>query len=266
MTGDPVLTNLQTESARHPAWFAAWLPTRSQILNALQLRIELLPDVEQAADAPAGSVHFASMRQGMGLIIAAALVAGLLPFLFGWIGAARVGAVLPLAQMGQVVEAIPGLQGLGVDTALAETAALIAGLEPSVFPGWLAAGVSAFGGWINWPLRWLAIWIVYGAAVLLLAKMLGATTTLQQFYTVTSFAFLPLILAGLGFIPCLGVAASVIGLLWAAAVYVVAVRAATKLSTGLAVVCTLAPAAVVALLSAAVAFFVALGIVMVLTG
>lgn len=264
MTGEPLLPGAGIESMPSQSWMAAWLPTPSQMRNALQLRIEPVPDAEQPADVPAGSVLFAAMRQGMGLIIAAALVAGLLPFLFGWYGAARIGAVAPLARMGQVVRVMPDLQALGVDRALTETAALVAGLEPSVFPGWLAAGVSALGGWINWPLRWLAIWIVYGLAVLLLAKLLGATTTLQQFYTLTSFACLPLVLTGLGFIPCLGVVANVIALLWAAAIYVVAVRAATKLSTGLSVVCTLAPAAVAVLLSAAVAFFVAGALVMAL--
>ena len=122
------------------------------------------------------------------------------------------------------------------------------------------------GGWINWPLSWLNIWIVYGLAVLLLAKLLGAKTTLQQFYTLTSFAFLPLVLTGLGFIPCLGIVVNIVALLWAAAIYVVAVRAATGLNTGLTIMCALLPGAVVALLAVALAFTVAAGLAAALIG
>jgi hypothetical protein len=233
------------------------------MLNALQLNIEPVP----GAVSP-DSVTSAGMRQGMGLIVAAALVAGLLPTLFTWIMAARVGTAAPLAQLSQLAEARanPELPGIGVAPVVAETAALIAGLEPAYFPGWLAAGVTALGGWINWPLSWLNIWIVYGLAVLLLAKLLGAKTTLQQFYTLTSFAFLPLVLTGLGFIPCLGIVVNIVALLWAAAIYVVAVRAATGLNTGLTIMCALLPGAVVALLAVALAFTVAAGLAAALIG
>ncbi len=263
MTGDPSLQEGAGVNEQKRSRMAAWLPTRRQMLNALQLNIEpvdgaVLPD----------SVTFAGMRQGMGLIVAAALVAGLLPSLLAWTMAARVGTATPLAQLTQLAEtgANPQLQGVGIAPVLAETAALIAGLEPAYFPGWLAAGITALGGWINWPLGWLNIWIVYGLGALLLAKLLGAKTTLQQFYTLTSFAFLPLVLTALGFVPCLGAIVNVIALLWAAAIYVVAVRAATGLSTGLAFLCALLPGAVVAMLSAALAFTVAAGLAAALIG
>jgi len=258
MTGDPSLQEGANVNENGRSRFAAWLPTRRQMRNALQLNIEPV-DSSVSPD----SVTFAGMRQGMGLIVAAALIAGLLPSLFAWTMAARVGTATPLAQLSQLAEARanPQLQGVGIAPVLADSAALIAGLEPAYFPGWLAAGITALGGWINWPLSWLNIWIVYGLGALLLAKLLGAKTTLQQFYTLTSFAFLPLVLTALGFIPCLGIVVNLVALLWAAAIYVVAVRSATGLSTGLSILCALLPGAVVALLAVALAFTVAAGLV-----
>ncbi len=263
MTRNNLIAEDGEETLRRRSWLKAWLPARSRMLNALQLRFEPVPDADQPVALPEESVLHASMRQGMGLIIAAALIAGALPFFYTWYTAARLGTAAPIAQLGQWADLgnVPGLQVLGVDKVLAETAATAAGLKPAFFPGWLAAGITALGQWINWPLRWLGIWIVYGLGVLVIAKLLGATTTLQQFYTLSSFAFLPLILTGLGFIPCVGIVANIVALLWALAVYVVAVRAATKLSTGLAVLATLLPAAMAALLSMVLAFSVASAIV-----
>ena len=221
------------------------------MVNAVQLRFGMPPDpTDEAAEISKDSVLYASMRQGMGMIVIVALVAGLLPFLLNWFTAGRMGTVMPLAELGRLAETrwLSGDDVLGVKPVVNETLQTIAGLERAVFPGWLAAGVSALGGWINWPLRWLALWIVYGLAVLLIAKLLGAPTTLQQFYTLTSFGFLPFILTGLQPIPCLGAIAGLVALIWAIAVYAYAVRSATRLSIGTALLCTILPGATVILL------------------
>ena len=69
-----------------------WLPNRTQMVNAVQLRFDLPPDpTDETAVIPRDSVLYASMRQGMGMIIAAALLAGLLPFLWNWFVAGRSG-------------------------------------------------------------------------------------------------------------------------------------------------------------------------------
>ena len=242
------------------SFFDEWLPSRTQMVNAVQLRFDMPPDpADEEAAIPRDSVLYASMRQGMGMIIAAALIAGLLPFLWNWFVAGRMGTAVPLAELGQAgqIEQIMRYDVLGVEPIVAEAFQTIAGLEPALFPGWMAAGVSALGGWINWPLRWLALWIVYGLGVLLIAKLLGAPTTLQQFYTLTSFGFLPLILSGLRPIPCLGAIAGLIALIWAIAVYAHAVRSATRLSFGMSLLCTILPGATVILLAIVVAAAVA---------
>ncbi len=153
MTRNNLIAEDGGEALRRRSWLKAWLPARSRMLNALQLRFEPVPDADQPVAVSEESVLHASMRQGMGLIIAAALIAGALPFFYTWFTSARLGTPAPIARLGQWADLsrMPGLQVLGVDKVLAETAATAAGLEPSFFPGWLAAGIPALGQWINWP-------------------------------------------------------------------------------------------------------------------
>jgi hypothetical protein len=229
-----------------------WLPSVAQMENALRLRFDQAPDPDELDPRiPRDSILYASMRQGMGMIVVAGMVAGLIPFLWNWISAGRIGTAVPLAEIQGALQGLPGLANLAQEPLVAETLQNVAGLPPAFLPGWMASGLSAFGIWINTPLQWLLWWIVYGLAVLLIAKMLGAPTTLQQFYTLTSFGFLPLVLTGLGPIQCVGAIATVLALLWAFVVYAAAVRSATRLSLGLSVLCTILPAATLLLLAIA---------------
>ena len=128
--------------------------------------------------------------------------------------------------------------------ALLDTAATIGGLDP-VGPGWLAAFLSALGKWISWPFNWLSSWIVYGLGVLAVAKLLGASTTLQRFYAGVSYAFVPLLLLALTPIPCVGGLLALIAAIWALIVYVLAVRVVTGFDTLRAFVSVVAPALIV---------------------
>jgi hypothetical protein len=109
----------------------------------------------------------------------------------------------------------------------------------------LAALLSTVGAWINWPLHWLTWWLVYGTATLLAAKVWGAPTTLQRFLAVTSYAAVPMILTGLGPVPCIGVLARIVAVTWMLAVYVTSVRAVTRLDWQRAAIAVLLPAAIV---------------------
>ncbi len=235
-----------------------WLPSWAQMKNAFKLRFDTPPDPEDSEPIiESDSVLYASMRQGMGMIIVAGLAAGLPSFIWNWLSAGRDGTVVPLSELSRATLTAPTEYIMGGSSAFTDLLQQIAGLEPSVFPGWLAAGVSSFGLWLNVPLQWLTVWIVYGLLVLLVAKMMGATTTLQQFYTVTSFGFLPLVLTALAPVPCLGAIVSMAGLIWAIAVYTVGVRTVTRLSTGMSLLCTILPGVTLLLIGAAVAIAVA---------
>ncbi len=218
-----------------------WLPRRGQLKQALQFDFRV--------NQPDG-VWGISMRQGMGLVVVAALVAGLLPFLVNWITAARMGTALPLALMAhasaRAADADPGSFRTGIAT-LWQT---LAGLPPAYFPGWLAALLSSLGAWINWPLNWLTGWIVYGTGVLVVAKTWGVPTTLQRFFAMTSYAAMPLILTGLRPIPCLGPVAVFVAVMWMLTLYVACVRAVTGLDWLRAAVVVILPGALVALVAA----------------
>jgi hypothetical protein len=184
-----------------------------------------------------------TMRQGLGLVVVAALLAGFIPFLDNSATALRYGAPLPFVKLAEQTQ---GAEGAPLSL-WGEAFATLAGLRPVLFPGWLAALLSTVGEWINWPLRWLTWWLVYGTATLLAAKVWGAPTTLQRFLAATSYAAVPAILTGLGPVPWLGVVAQIIAFVWMAATYVATVRAVTGLDWGRTVLAVVLPAAVVSM-------------------
>jgi hypothetical protein len=234
--------------AERPAFWSGWLPSLQQMSNALQLQFEPAPPAPESAMVRASVVH-TSMRQGLGMIAALALAAGLLPFLVNWFVATRAGAAVPLVELAKAADEWEQA-GSGPFTVVAETARTVAGLEPSFFPGWLAALLSALGEWINWPLRWWTVWLVYGVGVLAMTKLLGAPRSpmLPYFYALTSYAAVPLLLTGLGPIPVLGFLARLVAYGWALMIYLWAVRTATQMDTGRAILSVVLPGAVVLLL------------------
>jgi hypothetical protein len=232
-----------------------WLPATQQMSDAAQLR----PDVYVST----------TMRQALGLIVFLGLMAGAIPFVFNWVVGARAGAALPLAQLaGAAEEMVRVAPGVMVGTpvfvpdlrALADLFQTVAGLDQPL-SGWQAAGLSALGEWLNWPLLWLNRWLVYGLLVMAAAKLLGATNTLQPFYAATGYAAVPLVLTGLVPIPCVGPILAFLGSLWSLAVYVRGVQAATGftiLRSILAVVLPAATLALVGLIAFGLAVFTAL--------
>jgi hypothetical protein len=227
-----------------------WLPDQEQVVNALQFQFEPFSEEEEEAYPP-DSVWFTSMRQGLGLVVVAGLIGGFIPFLVNWFIGIGTGTVVPLAGLvrgTEIVAAEPFIPWVTTWQAFQNAA----GLQPALFPGWLAAGLSALGLWLNWPLSWLSFWIVYGAAVLVVAHWLGSPATLQRFYALTSYAALPLVLTGLGIIPCVGVLINLLAGAYALVIYIFGVRAATRLTPGRAILAAVAPFAVVAVVGSIV--------------
>jgi hypothetical protein len=241
---------------RRALWaLSNWLPQREQILSAVQLRVHEVIGATGAEQENEADVRTTSMRQALGLVVITALAAGLLPFVVNWLVATQAGTALPLVQLAQSVAQQSerwAASPLPFDV-WTETANTLAGLDP-IAPGWLAALLSALGEWVNWPLSWLTFWLVYGLGILVVAKLLGAGTTLQRFYAATGYAYVPLLLTGLSPIPCLGALASLAGLVWTFMVYVQAVEVVTQLGRGKAALCVLLPGALVLLLGMLVLF------------
>jgi hypothetical protein len=158
---------------------AQWLPALEQMQDALRLKVEDAVNGRPAARPALGPCPATSMRHGTGLVFAMALIAGLLPFIISWIQAIQLGTVAPFVNWVRPLQA----QGpFPTSDALAplftSTARSIFELQPWL-PAWLAAGLSALGQWLSWPLQWLTTWIVYGVGVLGVSHLLGARATLQ---------------------------------------------------------------------------------------
>ncbi|MFN8488382.1 MAG: YIP1 family protein [Caldilineaceae bacterium] len=233
--------------------FRGWLPPLHWVFDVLQFRLETMTPIpsetpSETAEEKRGFL-WTSMRQGMGLVVVTALVAGALPFGVNWIVAARAGAALPLVQLSRAIagRTAPLAEAPFSLQVWAETARTIAGIHPW-FPSWLAAGLSALGVWLNQPLQWLGFWLVYGLGILAVCKLLGATTTLQRFYAATSYAYPPLILFMLHPIPFLGVVAAIVAVVWSFILYVRIVHLITQLDMGRALLSVLLPGAVAILI------------------
>lgn len=218
-----------------------WLPSPQHISNAAQLR--------------SAAYLQNTMRQAMGMIVILALLAGFLPFIFQWFLAAQADTVVPIAQaMRASAEAQDVAGRIGLPTpwffnsaALRDLYQTVAGMDQTL-PGWLAGGLSALGEWLNWPLYWLTLWIVYGAIVLVANKALGGNVTMQRFYAATGYAAAPLLLIGLSPIPCLGGLAGLVGIGWSLAVYVRANAVVTGLPLPRAVAAVFLPLPVIGLM------------------
>ncbi|MBP6440613.1 MAG: hypothetical protein KA259_03325 [Caldilineaceae bacterium] len=215
-----------------------WLPSLQQAWDALLFR---LPD---ALDPHERGFVTTSMRQGLGLVLVLGLVAGIVPFLANLWSSITVGAAAPLVELGE--SAAQWLAAYGslpaVDIA-AHTIQSIAGLEPRM-PGVLAATLSSLGLWLNTPLNWLSLWIIYGTLVLATARFMGAHATLETFFAATSFAFVPLVLTGLVSLPFVGPILSVVGVVWGFLLYVQTAFWATRLSVARIMLSMLLPIAV----------------------
>lgn len=241
MSRDSFVTDRAAASRRSTYVWRDWLPTAEQIRNAAQLRIAWpRPDDDSSLVEP-DSVMLTSMRQAIGLIVVTAILAGFIPFCVNWFMAAQVGTVVPLAAAAYSAADMPAASNLPAPIIRTAVEA-IAGLPPVLFPGWLAAGLSALGQWISWPLNWLSTWLVYGLGVLVVLKLLGATTTLQRFYAVTGYAAIPLILLGLGQIPWLGALLTLIAYAWALTIYIQVLRVETGLDAWRVILAVLLPA------------------------
>jgi hypothetical protein len=220
-----------------PRALRAWLPAQRQVADALAGRVTAAIGPDPTGVPFRHGVH-TSMRQGMGLILLVGALAALPALVVNWIGAAQMHTIVPIARLLQWVERWPmegPLYRLADDTVRS-----LAGLQPNA-PPWAAAGLSALGVWVNAPLRLLSWWIVYGLAVLVVAKLLGAGTTLPRFYGATAYAALPLLLTALAPLPWVGGAFVLVGWLWAVVLYSMAVRAATESSWGRAIFASLLP-------------------------
>lgn len=230
----------------------AWLPDLNQIWNAARLNLV------DALDPFERGYITVSMRQGLGMIVALGLAAGLLPFVANLWLSLRMGTAAPIAaaaaSLAQLTAGDPSNEIIRYTSA---NVSLIAGIAPRM-PGFLAALLSSLGLWLNTPLSWVSTWIVYGAVVATLARMMGAHNNLQMFFAATSFAAAPLLLTGLAPLPFLGPVAVIAGWVWGAILYYHAVRLVTGLDAARTLLSISLPLVLIAAIPTLLAVFLTL--------
>ncbi len=219
---------------------AYWLPSVRQLANGARLRLSaaLGPDPEGANFVP--GVH-TSMRQAFGLIVVVGLVAGLGRMIWMWVTLARDGTVMPLVR----IEGWSAwmMSRYSYSDAFALINQQVGGLA-SRAPAWVAAGLNAVGVWLSMPLRLLTIWIVYGLLMLVVAKLLGAGTTLPRFYAALGYVALPALLLIFLPLPVIGPIAALLAAILALVSAQRAIRAATGMDNVRALMALLLPAVV----------------------
>lgn len=228
-----------------PGAASVWLPSIRQISDALQFQVSDAVGPERHEDEIGIVGKHTTMQQGMGLVVAVGVIAGALPFLVNLIRATAAGTSLQMLSLAEFATQRTRLWTLlGLEPVLmGDTFQQIAGMSPRV-PGFLAALFSALGVWINTPLSFLTLWLAYGAGVLAVAHLAGATTTLQRFFAGTAYAFLPLVLLTLVPTPVLGDLLGWIAMLAFVLLYIRAVATVTGVDTAKTVICVLLPGAI----------------------
>jgi hypothetical protein len=128
-------------------------------------------------------------------------------------------------------------------------------------PRGLARWFESLGGWLSSALGQLGAFLAYAVWVLLFAKLLGGAGGVDRFLGLTALFALPHLLSIFSFIPCVGPLLALIGWLWGVAVYVKAVQVSQRFDAGKAILATVLPALIVAVIVMVVAFVGLLAII-----
>jgi len=115
---------------------------------------------------------------------------------------------------------------------------------PTVLPRPVRAIFQAVAQTIEMPFSLLATLMGYGVLVHIVALILGGKGSIQQMLGVTSLAMIPRVADAFGFVPCVGALIGLLGLAWAAVMYVKATSVVHEVSVPRAVVAVILPAVV----------------------
>ena len=99
----------------------------------------------------------------------------------------------------------------------------------------------ALGGWLSAPFTHLAAWMSYAIWVLLFSKITGGFGGVNRFLGLTALFAVPNLLGFFNFIPFLGGAISLVGVVWGWVVYVKAVQISQEYTTSKAILIAILP-------------------------
>jgi len=159
----------------------------------------------------------------------------------------------------ELVEMIKTYMETGIDIGF-DIAAL-----PTPFVGPVGTILQMMGAALSTPFSYVSGWLLYTLLVLLAAKILGGTATLQKMLGCTALHFIPYTLNVVQSVPWLGRLAGAIAFVWGALIFIKATAAANNMTTVRGFLATILPC-VIALALLLIAIPTGLIIVMVSAG
>ncbi len=240
--------------------------------RALLLEDEAFARIRDARD---------NFARGLVIIATISLIVGLFNVLADFVVAMRTSpeAEIALAResIRQTIEQMRALGVFGADPILEEQvlqsiesslaiAEHVTGIveETTPLPPLVVNSLRALGQWFSYPFGWIATWMLYGVVVLVFARLLGGTASVQEMLATTSLVAVPHLLDAFRFIPIAGFFLSLAAFVWGAAVYVKGTAIANRLDTGRALVAVLAP--LLLLLALAILGLIAVVLLLVVIG
>jgi hypothetical protein len=112
---------------------------------------------------------------------------------------------------------------------------------PQPLPRAVGGILRSFGGWLSSPFTHLAAWMGYAIWVLLFAKVSGGRGGVNRFLGLTALYAVPNLLGFLSFIPYLGWAISLVGVVWGWVVYVRGVEVSQEFTPSKAILVSILP-------------------------
>ncbi len=106
----------------------------------------------------------------------------------------------------------------------------------------------AIGRWASYPFNWISTWMWYTLLVLVFAKLMGGTATVQEMLGTTSLIAVPHLLDLFGFIPVVGGVLGLVAFFWGLVVYVKATAVANRFGIEKGLAAVLLPVVVLILL------------------
>jgi hypothetical protein len=112
---------------------------------------------------------------------------------------------------------------------------------PRPMPRAVGGFLSALGQWLSNPFSHLGLFLAYGIDVLLVAKLAGGRGQINQFFGLTALYAVPNILGVFSFIPIVGSAIALVGVIWGWIVYIRALQVSQDYTAGKAILVALLP-------------------------
>jgi hypothetical protein len=225
--------------------------------DALVLKDDAFTRLRDSGDA---------FARGITLLVAVALIVGLITSTVGFVQQATAGSpeqqverarqeMMQSLQMARTFSTDPGAaefwrifdENMDAGFKMATEIARVA-QQTTPLPAPVGDLFQAVGSFLSYPWGRIGGWMFYTILVLIVARLLGGTASVQEMLGLSALYSVPHLLDALEFIQCVGALLGVVAFFWGLVIYVKGTAVANRFTTGRAVVAVILPAAVMLLI------------------